>query len=514
MQRGKGIVLIMICLSLWWSGEKTVWAATPSSLPPSAQPLPAEMALSLEESIHLALQNNLDLHIERFGPQIQATTVGVEQSAFDPSLTLRSRIAREREGKDAPASFPNEGVSDEKIVEVEGRLEQRLPTGSRYTLRFQEERLDSNESGAGRTINPTHTQSLRLSFRQSLLRNFGYRVNTTPIRLARNNQRISEHVFRQRVIDIVTQVEELYWNLVLRKEELKVEEQQLRLAQDLLQKARVQVEVGTLASLDLLQAEAEVASLQGDVIIAQNRVATANDRLKAALNLPQTLQDWEVDIIPTDQPDFVSQPLSVDTAIETAFLHRPDYRQAQIDIENRSLQLRFRKNQLYPLLDLNGSVGLNNRLEEEFADALDSTFSGKFFSWEVGLTLQIPLGNREARNRFTRAKLEASQALTALKRLEQQIIVEVREAVRNVRASQERVATTRLARELAEKQLAAEEKKLAVGLSSVRNVLELQRDLAVARRNEIQALIDYRLALATLAKAQGITLDVYHLTLE
>jgi outer membrane protein TolC len=470
--------------------------------------------LSLAESIQIALQNNLDILVERFVPQIRATDVGVEKSVFDPNFFLRSRLARERRGSDAPANFPNEGVSDNKIADAQGGIEQRLPTGGRYTLRFQEERLDSNEIGAGRTINPTHEQSLRLTFTQSLLRNLGVDVNKTRIRLAQNNQRISESAFHQQVIDIVTRVQEIYWDLVFRIEDLEVRQQQLGLARDLLQKTRIQVEVGTLASLDVLQAEAEVASVEEEVIVAQNAIARANDRLKEILNLPQTLAEWDINIVPIDQPTFVPQEMRLEEAITTAFQQRPDYAQAKLNIENRNLTLRFSKNQLYPILDLNGSLGLNNRLEEELTDALDSTFSGKFFSWEVGLTLQVPLGNRGARHQLTRAKLEVEQALTALKRLEQQIIVSVREAVRDVNTNSQRINVTRVARELAEKKLAAEGKKLDVGLSTVRNVLELQRDLAVARRNEIQATTAHAISLANLERVQAITLEKHRIEID
>jgi outer membrane protein len=192
--------------------------------------------------------------------------------------------------------------------------------------------------------------------------------------------------------------------------------------------------------------------------------------------------------------------------LEMAFGHRPDYRQAKLEIEARTLNQGFTRNQLLPTLDLQGRVGING-LDTELGDAFNHFTSGDFVQYQVGFAFKYPLGNQAAKSRFTRARLEVEQARALLERAEQRILVEVREATRDVETNIKRVSVTRGARELAQKKLEAEEKKLAVGLSSVREILRFQDDLSREQSREIRSLTDYNISLANLDRAKGITLD-------
>jgi outer membrane protein TolC len=259
-----------------------------------------------------------------------------------------------------------------------------------------------------------------------------------------------------------------------------------------------------------LEGEAGVAAREEAVIVGENSVRNVQDRLKEVLSLFEARQSGPVEIVPIDAPGFTIEAIDLEKALEAAFEHRPDYRQASLEIESRTLSERFSRNQLLPALDLEGRVGPNG-LDENFGDTLSHFTSGNWIQYRVGLTLRYPLGNQAAKSRFTRARLEVEQAKTILERTEQRILVEVREAVRNVETNIKRVSVTRGARELAQKKLEAEEKKLAVGLSSVREVLRFQDDLSAEQSREIRALTDYNISQANLDRAKGTTLGRFNI---
>jgi len=473
-------------------------AATPSdSLP-----------LSLKECIALALERNFDILIEGFNPKIRAADVSNERAEFDPTAFAGFRYSGGREQlDDAPARWPPDRTEKLRIATPQAGIEQRLALGTRLNLQLSQEHIRSNETGStSRFIEPSDEVRTVLSFTQPVLRNFGSDVNRTRIRLAETNQEISENSLKDRVIRVVSRAQELYWDLVFRIQELEVRRLSLKLAQDLLAQTRVQVAVGTQPQLSILEGEAGVAAREEAVIVAENNVRNVEDQLKELLSLFEDRQRSGLVIVPTDAPQFRIEEIALEKALEAAFEFRPDYRQAKLDVESRTLNERFTRNQLLPALDLEGRVGLNG-LDDNVGDAFNNFTSGNWVQYQVGFALRYPLGNQASKSRFTRARLEVEQAKAILERTEQRILIEVREAVRSVETNIKRVSVTRGARELAQKKLEAEEKKLAVGMSSVREVLRFQDDLSLEQSREIRALTDYNISLANLERAKGTTLD-------
>jgi outer membrane protein TolC len=466
------------------------------------------LPLSLMESIALALERNFDIIIEGFNPKIRAADVINEQAEYDPTTVAGYRYTG---GKEHLAAAPSRWPPDrtEKIrtsTPVLG-VEQRLQSGTRLNLEVSQQHIRSNETGStSRFIEPSDELRTTLTFTQPILRNFGFDVNRTRIRIAETNQEISDSSLKDRVMRVVTLVQDLYWELVFRIQELEVRRLSLKLAQDLLAQTRVQVAVGTQPQLSILEGEAGIAAREEAVIVAESNVRNVEDRLKEVLSIFEDRQRGGVAIVPTDAPQFTIEEIDLERALEAAFDHRPDYRQARLEIDSRSLNERFTRNQLWPVLDLQGQVGLNG-LDDNLGDSVNHFTSGNWVQYQVGLTLRYPLGNRAAKSRFTRARLEVEQAKAILERTEQRILIEVREAVRNIETNIKRVSVTRGARELAQKKLEAEEKKLAVGLSSVREVLRFQDDLSLEQSREIRALTDYKVSLANLERAKGTTLE-------
>jgi len=327
-------------------------------------------------------------------------------------------------------------------------------------------------------------------------------------------------VFRGQVIDVLNNVQAAYWNLKYTIGWLKVQEQSLKRAQDLYELNKVKVEVGALPPIEITTAEAEVAARQVGIITAENDVREAKDALRQVLNLAVELSDWERDVIPVDDAEFDPVELDWRQEIDKAFAHRPDLTQARLDMKNKQIEIDFRQNQVKPDLSLEAGYGHAGLNQDQFdpvtgervgtaslSDALKGMVDGDLMDWYVGATLTLPIRNRTSKANHAAAKLEKTKAELSLRRLEQQVVVEVRTAIRTLASSAEQVAASRISVRLAEEKLAAEEKKFENGLSTSYNVLLMQGDLVEQQNEYGRSLLDFKKAEYGLEAAKGTLLD-------
>ncbi|MGH7165552.1 MAG: TolC family protein, partial [Nitrospiraceae bacterium] len=237
------------------------------------------------------------------------------------------------------------------------------------------------------------------------------------------------------------------------------------------------------------------------------------DLLRRLLSPSEEELRQDVKLALVDQPLQTLEAISLEETIDAALQRRPELLQANKNIETSELNMKFAKNQLLPNLSFQGTSGLAG-LGDNWGSMFNNNFSGDFYNYGAGLVLSYPLGNRSAWSQYNRRQLDAKNAQASLQSLRQQVIVGVREAVRRVQTDFRRIETTRSARIMSEKQLQAEQERLNVGLSTTRFVLEFQRDLAIARGNELRATVDYNKSLSNLARQKATTLDRYHLELQ
>ncbi len=348
---------------------------------------------------------------------------------------------------------------------------------------------------------------------QPLLKGAGWFYNRSLIYIARNNKKISLAQFKSKALEISNAVQEAYWNLVKAIEDLKVANKSKERAEDLLRKNRIQVETGTLAPIEIIDAESGVASRVEAIISAENAVKDKEDELKKIMNFADNEIISDASVIPTDKPDFIPKKVELKETLKVAMEKRPELQALQLKTENADMQSKRRKNELYPALDFTAGMRYTG-LGEDIEDANDSTFSEEFQGEFFTLALEIPLGNRSARSKYNKSKLKKQQASLNVKRKELDIVVEVRGSVRQVMTNIERVNATRKARELAQKRLEVEGKKFSVGRSTSLEILRAQEDLATAEGNEAKAIIDYEISLGNLEKAKGTILDSYDIKLE
>ena len=497
-----------------------------------APPTERRESISLADAALQALRYNLDISISRQTKESRQADITIEQAKFDPTLSVNGQFNRAV----APLNRPVFGFSRATLNEIQN-FDQRtqsvtfdatanLPTGGNVDLNYSPSR--TNVAGAqgcfGQPIgspgcfggsflfNPAWTGGLALTLTQPLLRNAGIDITKTFIRIAQNNATVEEHVFRDRVLTVLATLEQTYWEVVFTNENLKVAEAALKAAQELLASNRAKAKAGIMSIVDVLQAEAAVASRVEQVLVADKTIRDQEDQLRRLLNPAEEDLRQDVRLTPLDQLVVTLEPISLQEAIDTAIEQRPEIFQAKKNMESSDLNTQFAKNQLLPTLSLQGTVGAAG-LGKDYGDMMNRGLSGDYYNYGAGLVLSYPLGNRSAWSTYSKRQLEAKNAEASFVSVRQQIIVGVREAVRRVQTDFKRIETTRSARIMAEKQLQAEQERLKVGLSTTRFVLDFQRDLATAQGNELRATVDYNKSLSNLARHKATTLDRYNLQL-
>jgi outer membrane protein TolC len=482
-----------------------------------AQENPRVMSLTLEDAIAQTLKNNLGLAIQVLNPQISATSVTRAQERFLPTFSFA--FSRQFADQVSYSSLDAPGtVSDKTGTFTFFRGTQLLPFGGTLNLS-----LTGNESNTNRsyqTINPRYGTTLTASLTQPLLRNFGYNISRYNIIVARYNLNISDYQLKSTLMDTIYSVETAYWNLVYTIENLKVRQQSLELARDLLEKNKRSVEIGTLAPLEILSAQAEVATREADLIQAETQVKSAEDQLKVLINMPEDQARAIDSIKPLDSPSFEEHKTDLDEALATALQFRPDLESSKLGVKTQEVNLNYQRNQLLPDLSLAASywspgisgtprdpdTGEPTGPPQGIGDSLKQTFGFKYRNWSLGLTLTVPTANLFTKASYVQSKLNLQQAILSLQNQQQQIFLEIKNAVRSVDANFKRITAYRVARELAEQKLAAEEEKLKVGQSTNYVVLSYQRDLANARISELNAVVAYSVSLASLDRSLGVSL--------
>jgi outer membrane protein TolC len=542
-----------------------------------------KLMLSLNDAITLALENNLDLAIARYNLSIADTDLlrtqaggtvrgvatglvqgtpgggiggfgtgasgggaggtssgaggagsgaaGIVQStlgagtaieSFDPILSSGLRIEH--------ASYPQSNT----VLTGVGNLQQNtgladftyfqaFPTGTSLSVDFNNNRQTSNSRF--NLLVPVINSAFRATLRQHLLAGFGTGPNRRFIRIARNNREISDIAFRNQVIATVTQIQNIYWDLVNAYEDFRVKQRALELAGKTLSDNRKQVELGALPPIEVTKAESEVASRNQELITAQTNLELQQLLVKNAVT--RNLGDAVLaaaEVVPMDTMNIPDQePVSpIQDLINDAFAHRPELSEARIDMTNRAISRKAATNALRPAVDLvafYGGAGLageqNPNLQDPpsapifrsgFSNAFARLFDNSAPDYAIGFNLQIPLRNREAQADQIRSELEFRQAQLRLQQLQNQIGIEVRNAQFALQQNRAKVEAARKGRDLARNTFDIEQKKYVLGASTNYAVLQAQRDYAQAESNLVAAMTAYEKSRVELDRVTGLTL--------
>lgn len=483
--------------------------------------------LSLEDAVELAVRRNLGLVIERYVRT--QSELGIQQALgiYDTQLTASASAS----DRTSPTVDVLEASSASR-QELNAGLGQFLPSGGQVFVGIENSRSESTNN----SINPGYDSGLTFRFDQPLLRDFGAVAYERQLLIARNQNAGSAQEFARQVYATLQQVTDAYWNLVEAREQLNVARQSLSLAQELHERNRIQVEVGTLAPLELVQSEANIATNEEEIIRTQTLVGDAEDELRRLLNLPQG-ELWQAEIRPATDPASENTPVDLDAVIRQALDTRPEIQAQRLQVDLARAELDYFRNQTLPSLDLSLNYGLSgsNALPlldangqpvinpqtgravstaGSYGDALEQLTGFDFDGWTASLTFGFPLQNRTARAARTIAELDLELAETTLEQLEQSVITEVRQATRRVDSAAKQIDAARASVRFQERSLDAERKRYENGMSSSFEITRIQQDLTAARSREVSAIIAYRTAVTQLQRVTGQLLSTYGLAID
>jgi outer membrane protein len=499
--------------------------APPAPAAAAAQPGESVRQLSIDEAVRLGLEQNLGIRIQRFDPQIQDVGIALARSSWAPQLS--STLTRN--SADQPVTSILSGTQP---VVTTGQfstglsLSEVLPWGASYTANWNNSRFTTTDPT--NTFNPRLSSNISLNFTQPLLRNFDIDQIRQQVAVSKKSRELSDIQLQTVVMLTTRNVRNGYWDLVYAINNLKAQQQSLALSQQSLKDNQKRVEIGTLAPIDIVQSQAEVASNEQGVIIAEAQIKQAQDNLRALILDPGVADFWAVNFDPTDAPTYSEQAIDIDGAVRNALDKRSDLHAAKNSLEQGDINIKFYGNQIKP--DVNalvnyGAVGIAgvqqtggfnpftgqttplSSVERSYGAALSDVFGSAYPQWSLGVQIGYPLGANAAHANLARVRLEYDQAQAQLKSLQLQVATQVRSVGRQVQTNQKRVQAARAARELQEKKLEAEEKKLAAGMSSTFLVFQAQRDLALARTAEVQAVSDYNKSLVDFEAVQQVPLN-------
>jgi len=473
------------------------------------------LQLSLDESIQLALQNNLDVEVQRFTPLIAGEQETQAWGAYDPELFSEFGYSDIQN----PSSFILEGVdkSTEKMYDGFGGIRGLLPyLGSKYNFQFNGQRSTTNVPV--QSYSPEYRSSFSLTLTQPLLKGLIWNEAWTRVKTTRVLYDQSLENFRRQVMDTVQSVEDAYWELIATREQKRVAAKSLETARALLDQTRTQYDVGVVSKVDVVEAEAGVADREFNLIVADNRYRTAQDRLIDLILGPGLTPDSKLRVEPTDPAkDYVVYDVDPEEATQRAFEKRPELKIADDAIERQKLELKFAKNDRLPGLDIQlnyGNRGLAgsptpagaavNAPPGNYGDSLDNFLTGRADEQvSARALLSIPIPNTAARSKVSENELALRRATAEKRRLEQSIILEIRKAVRDLNSSREGIEAAQRASEASAEQLRAERIRLEYGESTPFDVLLREENLVQAESREIDAIRAYRNSVTGLSRAQG-----------
>jgi outer membrane protein len=490
---------------------------------PTVPPPPpgTRVELTLDNAVERALDRNLDLAVERLSPQTYDFSLAALDATFHPNLVstfgLRSQTSFTRS-----QTAGGDILSTDTLTGNNGVQQNLKWGGGSYAIGFNNNRQEQSDLFA--TRNPVLNTSLTAAFSQPLLRNFRTDAVRTQLKITKINQEMSETSLRATVVRTVANVRNAYWDLVFAIQAEEVAQNSLQLATKLVEDNRARVEVGTLAPLDVTQAEAEQATRRQAVAQARATHGTAELALKRLIVNGTEDPYWTANIEPVDRPTYTTETVDVAGAVRRALTSRTDLEQSKKQIQSNDVSIRSLSDAQLPALDLTASYGLagiggtqfvrppgsalgaapSQIIPSGFSDALSLLTDGRAPTWNFLLNFSYPLGTSPAEATTARARLQQRQTIAQARQLELQVATEVTNAALLVDANRERLQASTAAKELADLRLSAEQSRFEVGLSTNFFVVQAQRDLRDAQNAELRALLDYRRAQVEFERVQEI----------
>jgi len=484
------------------------------------------------DAVRLALENNVDINVERYGPYFALWETVRGRAVLNPALQFNAGLDRQKTPTSSALQGGDTLLSLNTVYDF--TFSKPFEPGLDLELTFQTRRSRSNSFFS--SLNPSLVSVAGISVTQHLLKDLGRISRGRVLRIARNNYDMSREAFALQVMQLVSDVLNTYWDLLFIDEDIKEKEASRELARIVLEQNRIQAQVGTMSSLDVIQAEAEVAAREQQVVVARHSRLIAQDQLKRLISSQADPGAIPAAIVPVTRPLPPPPPRSsLEEAIRRATEIRPEVRQALLDLDNRKIHVDYTRNQLKPTLDLVAAYSQNglggNQILRDYSqgiinapvvgvvpggfwDALDSLFSRKYLGFQIGFNFRVPIGNDAARADNAQAQIDHRQAQERLRALRQKIALEVRQAYNRLELDKASVAASEVTVRYMQQRLEGEQEKFSLGAGTTRSIIEAQRDLQAAVRSRLQAQIDLIRSRIALDRAAGDILAAHGIELQ
>ncbi|MFH0962619.1 MAG: TolC family protein [Planctomycetota bacterium] len=460
---------------------------------PAGRPPGGPLAITIEEAVLRALENNRSLQMERLNPPLQRTYEKEERAAFDPVVSAEISGGREKgespTGEETRTNLTGAGVG----------LSQYLPTGTQVDLGLTTDR------SWGTATSEQHATRAGFSVSQALLRGAGLGPNLARLRQAQLDTLFSEYELRGFAEALVAQVETVYWDYVLAERQIKIYEESLRLAEQQLEQTRQRIRVGSLAETELAAAQAEMALRQEALIDARSRAQSIRVRLVRLID-PRLLTAPALEVLAQSEPLVPAALLdAISDCLAVAFRMRPELNQARLNIARGDLEIVKTRNGLLPRMDLFVTLGKTGYADSFGRSVHDIATDG--YDVFGGVSVEFPIGNRAAEAHHERAVLSRRQYVESYRNLQDLVREDVTTAYIEVQRSRQQVDATAATRKLQEEKLRAETAKFGVGKSTALLVAQAQRDLVASQVDEVAAVVSYLNGLTNLSRLDGSLLE-------
>lgn len=491
------------------------------------------VGLTLDEAVNFALERNLDIAVQRLNPLLSDIQVASARAFYQPTLTSTLSQASNTNAPTSQLQLSSGGLGvTSRTVSYNGGLTQNIPWGgATISATLNNSRQATNSNNA--FYNPQFQSVWSAVFTQPLLRGFRTDTQRRQLVVSRVNREISDVQLRASITNTVSNVRNAYWDYVFATQSVDVARQSLELATKLVQDNQIRVEVGTMAPIDVVQAQAEAAARRQALVNAESIKRTTELAVKRLIVAGTDDANWTGTLDATDRPAFAPEPIDVEAAVKRALGQRTDLEIARKNIQNNSTTLKYLRDQTLPDIDLQvnyGVQGVGGPYQQRantgilgsqittvvpggIEDALRTLLGLNYPRWTVALNVSYPIGLSSQDASVARARVQLSQVEAQLKQVQLQIATEVTNAAVNARNTAEAVQAAQATRELSQRRLEAEQSKFDVGMSTNYFVVQAQRDLNDSRNSELRAILNYRKALVELERLQQTTLQNQNITL-
>ena len=481
------------------------------------------LRLSLKDITRMALENNIDIAIEVTNQQSTQLSLISAKAAYDPSLSGSFSLSSSRNANtNRFDSAESGGFLTSKSMRWSANFSQPVKTGGTFSASYSGNRSSSNSNSSN--FNPNYSANGSIDFKQPLWKNFTIDSNRVNLKIRKLDIETSDITFKQTVTTNISRIKQQYWALVSAIEDYVIQRNSMRLAMINLRDNRKRVEVGTQAPITIIESEYQLAQRRQSLNSAEETIQRQMNSMRQYISDDRNNEIWSKVIVPTETPDFLEYRIELDTAIETALQKSPDIQKSDLELKKTDINLKLSRNNKKMQADLtasfnnSGNAGTTKLTPDDpfyppidqiggFGQSFKNLFNSGLYGWSLSLNLQVPLRNRSAETAYATQLITKDRTLLNRKKLEQNLVVQIRNAYQALQTARLQVETAKLGKRLAEEQLDGENKRYDAGLTENYRVLDRQDQLASAENSELKSLINYKNAIITLQEQMNTLLE-------